>query len=122
MSDFVHDDNPQVAVINGPEGSTVVIQNDNSFATTPVGEVVAPEDIEVPDPVPYRVSTPESDKANTDQLLAEGKITEDEHKERVKEIAKIAKDSTVSPQEPEPEPKAAPMKAEKEESPKTEKK
>lgn len=63
---------------------------------------------EQPAPVPYRASTPESDKAATDQLLEEGKITEDEHKERVADIAKIAKDETLTPQEPEPapEPKA----------------
>lgn len=119
MSDFVHSDVPQVAVINTPEGSVMVEQNDSSFARPEdAAEEVKPEDIEVPEAVPYRASTPESDKENVDILLKEGKITKEEHTDRVKEIEEIAKDPTVSPQEPEPEPEpkaASTHKAEKEE-------
>jgi hypothetical protein len=132
VSDFVHDPNPTVAVINQPEGSVLVTTENSDFmhrtaeqtaeemtlkaeqaaevaelqekhveenAKVEEGEPLE----EVEPPVPYRASTPESDKAATDQLLEEGKITEDEHKERVAEIAKIAKDETVSPQEPKEE-------------------
>jgi hypothetical protein len=135
VSDFVHDPNPTVAVINQPEGSVTVTTENSDFAhrtaeqtaeemnlkaeqaaeVAKLQESHAEENAKVPEgepleevepPVPYRASTPESDKAATDQLLEEGKITEDEHKERVADIAKIAKDETLTPQEPEPEPQA----------------
>ena len=148
MSDFVHDPNPTVAVINQPEGSVTVTTENSDFmhrTTEQTAEEVAlkqehanevaelqekhaEENAKVPEgepleevepPVPYRASTPESDKAATDQLLEEGKITEDEHKERVADIAKIAKDETLTPQEPEPEP--APKKLAEEDKTKAQK-
>ena len=133
MSDFVHDPNPTVAVINQPEGSILVTTENSDFAhktaeqtaeemtlkseqaaeVAELHEKHAEENAKVPEgepleevepPVPYRASTPESDKQVTDQLLEEGKITEDEHKERVADIAKIARDETLTPKEPKPEP------------------
>jgi hypothetical protein len=106
VSDFVHSDVPQVAVIHTPEGTVVIEQETGEFAHPEVTdeEAVNPEDIELPEPVPYRASTPESDKANVEQLFKEGKITEDQMNERFAEIDEIAKDPTLSPQEePEPE-------------------
>jgi len=132
VSDFVHDPNPTVAVINQPEGSVTVTTENSDFmhktaeqsaeemtlkqehanevaelnekhaeenAKIEEGEPLEPVEV-----VPYRASTPESDKANVDQLLEEGKITEEEHKDRVAEIAKIARDETLTPKEPKPEP------------------
>lgn len=32
MSDFVHDPEPQVVVVNGPEGSTTIEQDTSDFA------------------------------------------------------------------------------------------
>jgi hypothetical protein len=133
VSDFVHDPNPTVAVINQPEGSVLVTTENSDFAhrtaeqtaeemnlkaeqaaeVAKLQESHAEENAKVPEgepleevepPVPYRASTPESDKAATDQLLEEGKITEEEHKERVADIAKIAKDETLTPVEPKPAP------------------
>lgn len=104
MSDFVHSDVPQVVVINGPEGSTTVEQENSDLAHVELGDNMVPaEEIDVPDPVPYRATTPEQDQANVDQLLKEGKITEEEHAKRSKEIAAIAKDPTLTEQPPKEE-------------------
>jgi hypothetical protein len=120
VSDFIHDPTTKVSVINGPEGSTIIEQETTDFAhPLDEDEKQKVEDIELPEAVPYRASTPESDKRATDQLLEEKKITEDEHKERIKEIDRIAKDKTISPQEPEEEP--APKKVTEEDKTKAQK-
>lgn len=144
MSDFVHDPTPTTAVINGPEGSSVIsIENsdlahrtkeqsvevaelqasqaeemanlnlqhaeDNTAAAQSEAATESAEPVEQePAPVPYRASTPESDKANVEQLFKEGKITEEQMNERFAEIDAIAADPTLSPQEPEPEPTPEP--------------
>jgi hypothetical protein len=121
MSDFVHDPAPQVQVINGPEGSVVVtaensdmvhrtaeqtqevieLQAKQAEEMTELNEAHAEANAEVPEgepleeveaPVPYRASTVAGEKAAVEQLLTEGKITEEEKDERIAEIDAIAEE------------------------------
>lgn len=49
MTDFVHSQELQIAVINGPEGSTVIKQLDGSFATAEVEDKQAELDAALED-------------------------------------------------------------------------
>lgn len=144
MSDFVHDPTPIVTVINQPEGAVMVTQ-ENSDMMHRTAEQTAEElqlkaehaeeitklqeehmdqnqkieegtPLEAPDVVPYRASTVDSDKAAVNQLFAENKISEEGRDARLKEIDEIAKDKTVSPQEPKEEAAPKAKVAEKEET------
>jgi len=121
VSDFVHDPNPTVAVINTPQGS-VLVSEENSDMMHRTPEQTAEEmalktkqaeeitklqgdhveanskmaegtPLEQTPVVHYRASTVSSDKAAVNQLFADHKISEEDRDERLKEIDSIAKEA-----------------------------
>jgi hypothetical protein len=121
VSDFVHDPTPVVAVVNTPQGSVMVTQENSDMVhrtpdqtaeemqlkakqaeeVTKLQETHQVDNAKIAEGTPleqvpvvhYRASTVSSDKGAVNQLFAEHKISEEDRDERLKEIDRIAKEA-----------------------------